>query len=488
LKNSPVIIKREDGLVDVLPIEDMFRTDKHKYEGLMDEYINADVWNGKEWTMILKGTSYHAPHKRVKLIQTRKACYEATFEHIAFDGQNKEVRTINLNPGDKLYSVNFPEASNRLFSIDTELSALMGYIVGDGYINGHGMIRLTGVDKEELLRVSLPIINRFGWKYSLNNKGVGQYDGCVNDIWALEIHSDSEYGIWLRKQIYTYRSNEKRVPMSVLNADIETKRAFFDAYYLADGRKAGHESYQYKGFTTKSAALCLGLIYLLKELSPKQLAKVKCEYRDIRRYYYVQLTKDNDRPFGDNLIKEKDEIINIFDTDTQGGWFYDLQTESQTFATGANLVKLHNSPRRGRTFVTQKIVHAAVRIKLGLQDSVSLGNLEAYRDWGHAKDYARAQMMIINHTEPDDFVVATGFKHNVREFAEVVFNKLGMDFHNYCKYDPQYLRPNEVPALCGDSTKLRNTFGWKPEYSFSGLVEDMIEAALREERHENNRA
>jgi GDPmannose 4,6-dehydratase len=147
----------------------------------------------------------------------------------------------------------------------------------------------------------------------------------------------------------------------------------------------------------------------------------------------------------------------------------------------------HESPRRGRTFVTQKIVHAAVRIKLGLQESVSLGNLEAYRDWGHAKDYARAQMMIINHTEPDDFVVATGFKHNVREFAEVVFNKLGMDFHNYCKYDPQYFRPNEVPALCGDSTKLRNTFGWKPEYSFSDLVEDMIEAALREEKHENNR-
>jgi GDPmannose 4,6-dehydratase len=97
-------------------------------------------------------------------------------------------------------------------------------------------------------------------------------------------------------------------------------------------------------------------------------------------------------------------------------------------------------------------------------------------------------MMIINHTKPDDFVVATGFKHNVREFAEIVFKKLGMDFHSYCKYDPQYLRPNEVPALCGDSTKLRVTFGWEPMYSFSDLVEDMIEAALREERHENNKA
>lgn len=146
----------------------------------------------------------------------------------------------------------------------------------------------------------------------------------------------------------------------------------------------------------------------------------------------------------------------------------------------------HESPRRGRTFVTQKIVHAAVRIKLGLQKDVSLGNLEAFRDWGHAKDYARAQMMIIEHDVPDDFVVATGFNYSVREFAELVFKKLGMDFYSYCKYDPQYLRPNEVPSLCGDSSKIRNILGWKPQYSFSQLIDEMLEVAMEEEKHENH--
>lgn len=146
----------------------------------------------------------------------------------------------------------------------------------------------------------------------------------------------------------------------------------------------------------------------------------------------------------------------------------------------------HESSRRGRTFVTQKIVHAAARIKLGLQKEVSLGNLEACRDWGHAKDYARAQLLIINHSVPDDFVVSTGYKYSVREFAEIVFKKLGLDFYEYCKYDAQYLRPNEVSSLCGDFTKIQTTLNWKPEYSFSQLVDEMIEVAIQEETHENH--
>lgn len=146
----------------------------------------------------------------------------------------------------------------------------------------------------------------------------------------------------------------------------------------------------------------------------------------------------------------------------------------------------HESSRRGRTFVTQKIVHAAVRIKMGLQKEISLGNLEAFRDWGHAKDYAEAQRLIIMHSKPDDFVVATGFTHSVREFAETVFSKLGLDFYSYCKYDTQYLRPNEVPALCGDSTKIRTVLGWSPKYSFSQLVDEMLEVAIKEEAVEGS--
>lgn len=138
----------------------------------------------------------------------------------------------------------------------------------------------------------------------------------------------------------------------------------------------------------------------------------------------------------------------------------------------------HESPRRGETFVTRKITRAATRIKLGLQDKVFLGNLDAQRDWSHAADVADAMYLIINADVPDDFVVASGEMHSVKEFAEIVFDKLGLDYEKYVDFDPVYLRPSEVDALCGDASKLKNTLGWTPKYSFLDLVDDMIECDM----------
>lgn len=141
----------------------------------------------------------------------------------------------------------------------------------------------------------------------------------------------------------------------------------------------------------------------------------------------------------------------------------------------------HESPRRGINFVTQKICHEAAKIKLGVVNEIRLGNLDAKRDWGHSKDYVRAMWMIMQHKVPDDFVIATQEQYSVKEFAELVFKKLGLEFYNFVKFDSQYLRPNEVPSLCGDSTKARTVLGWKPEISFEQLVELMISRAMEEE-------
>lgn len=134
----------------------------------------------------------------------------------------------------------------------------------------------------------------------------------------------------------------------------------------------------------------------------------------------------------------------------------------------------HESPRRGETFVTRKITRAATRIKLGLQDKLYLGNLDAKRDWSHAKDVAKAMYKIIQAPQADDFVVASGEMHSVKEFAQKVFSKLDLDMDQYIGFDSHYLRPSEVDALCGDSTKLRNQLGWAPEYSFDQLIDEMI--------------
>ena len=135
----------------------------------------------------------------------------------------------------------------------------------------------------------------------------------------------------------------------------------------------------------------------------------------------------------------------------------------------------HESPRRGSNFVTNKVVKTAVEIKKGLTDKLVLGNMDSFRDWGHSKDYVRAMHMIINHDIPDDFVVATGETHSIREMTDYVFSKLGMDYKKYVSQNEKYMRPEELKYLKGDSAKLRKTFDWKPEYDFFKLMDEMIE-------------
>ncbi len=135
----------------------------------------------------------------------------------------------------------------------------------------------------------------------------------------------------------------------------------------------------------------------------------------------------------------------------------------------------HESPRRGSNFVTNKVVKGAVLIKKGLAKKLELGNMDSYRDWGHSKDYVRAMHMIINHTVADDFVVATGQTHSVREMTEYVFSKLGMDYKEFVVQNPVFLRPEELPYLRGDCSKLKSTFNWQPEYTFHSLMDEMIE-------------
>ncbi len=138
----------------------------------------------------------------------------------------------------------------------------------------------------------------------------------------------------------------------------------------------------------------------------------------------------------------------------------------------------HESPRRGETFVTRKITRAATRIKLGLQQKLHLGNLDAKRDWGFAGDYVEAMWLMLQQDQPDDYVVATGEAHSVREFVEEVFGLLEMDWQDYVVIDPRYVRPSEVDYLLGDSSKARKKLGWKPRVSFQALVEMMVESDM----------
>ena len=135
----------------------------------------------------------------------------------------------------------------------------------------------------------------------------------------------------------------------------------------------------------------------------------------------------------------------------------------------------HESPRRGSNFVTNKVVKAAVKIKLGLQEKLELGNMDSYRDWGHSYDYVRAMHLMLQHHEAGDWIVSTMQTHSIREMCDTVFTHLGLDYKNYVVQNPKFLRPEELPYLKGDSTKIREELGWKPTYTFNEMMIEMAE-------------
>jgi len=144
----------------------------------------------------------------------------------------------------------------------------------------------------------------------------------------------------------------------------------------------------------------------------------------------------------------------------------------------------HESPRRGSNFVTTKVAKAAARIRLGMQDNLELGNMDSHRDWGHSYDYVRAMHLMMQEDEPGDWVVSTMETHSVREMCEMVFGYLDLDYRDYVVQNPQYMRPEELPYLRGDSTKIRTELGWSPKYTFKVMMEEMVDYWLKYYRKE----
>jgi GDPmannose 4,6-dehydratase len=152
--------------------------------------------------------------------------------------------------------------------------------------------------------------------------------------------------------------------------------------------------------------------------------------------------------------------------------------ESYNLFAASGILFNHESPRRGLEFVTRKVTHGVARISLGLATHVSLGNMDAHRDWGFAGDYVRAMWLMLQQSSPDDYVVATGESHSVRELVEIAFGHVGLDWEKHVRLDPTLLRPAEVDHLIGDPSRARSTLGWRPSVDFRGLVTMMVDADI----------
>jgi GDPmannose 4,6-dehydratase len=168
-----------------------------------------------------------------------------------------------------------------------------------------------------------------------------------------------------------------------------------------------------------------------------------------------------------------------------GHWITVNYRESYNLFACSGILFNHEGPRRGLEFVTHKVTHGAARIKLGLARELRLGNLESRRDWGYAPDYVRAMWLMLQQPEPDDYVVASGQTHSVREFCEIAFGYLGLDYHDFVIQDDRYFRPAEVDLLVGDATKARQKLGWQPTVSFEDMIRMMVDCDLAALKKEN---
>ena len=160
-------------------------------------------------------------------------------------------------------------------------------------------------------------------------------------------------------------------------------------------------------------------------------------------------------------------------------WITVNYRESYKLHASSGILFNHESPRRGETFVTRKITRALAQILCGLQDKLYLGNLDAKRDWGYAKEYVEAMWLMLQQEEPDDYVIATGETHSVREFLEVAFSHMGLDWQKHVEIDPRYFRPAEVELLIGDYSKAKKKLGWEPKTKFNDLVKLMVDEDIR---------
>jgi GDPmannose 4,6-dehydratase len=168
-----------------------------------------------------------------------------------------------------------------------------------------------------------------------------------------------------------------------------------------------------------------------------------------------------------------------------GHWITINYRESYNLHATSGILFNHGSPRRGLEFVERKVAHGAARIKLGMQNELRLGNLDSRRDWGFAGDYVRAMWMMLQQDHPDDYVVASGTTHSIRELCEVAFGHLGLNWRDYVVQDPKFYRPAEVDLLVGDASKARKQLGWEPQVSFEDLIKMMVDADLALLHREN---
>ncbi len=483
--NTPLLV-RENGTVFVKTAAELV---PHRRKGPSVQSFEPagllEIWDGADWTAITAITATRRratdPDHKLLSIETRAGSVEVTAHHHMLDADEDEVLARDVAEGDRLalwghglfVEDDGPEVAPWA-AVTPELAELMGLLAADGHVGGDGRdVQFTNSDDALRMRAA-ELWSRCFLGTARAWEGSSGFDPDAT-VGQLALTGAPAAAPWLREQLYT-RTSHKQVPPVVLNAGPEAHDAFLAGYYAGDGLKRGNGA----SVKTNSAVLALGLVWLYAARG--QQASVHTERRADKTYYQLNLASAvRVGAKGQHLRRDPAEvrkIVTIKPTECDD-FVFDIETESGVLAAGVGRVIVHNSPRRGLEFVTRKITWHAAAIKLGKTDRLALGNLDAERDWGYAKDYVEAMWLMLQHDAPEDYVIATGQTHSVRQCVEVAFDEAGLgDWEKHVVIDPAFVRPAEVDLLIGDYSKAERDLGWKPRTTFEELIRLMVRSDL----------
>jgi GDPmannose 4,6-dehydratase len=488
--DAPLVIRLK-GAVDVVTPDELVPLRRKGSNVQHFDPPDIEVWDGTAWTIVRTITATKrrndASEHLLLAVQARAGILNCTAHHQLLRPDGEAVSASNVRAGESLLLAGQMPPSPDWTVLTEELAEFLGLMAADGYVPeaDRSTVQFTNNDEALQARV-VELWSRLFLGTARVARGTsgfgpnGVTQGYLNGAGQPTVQ-------WLRDQLYS-RTGLKRVPRLVLNASTELQAAFLRGYYAGDGLKAGNGD----SVKTNSAVLAQGLCWLFANQG--RLASTYLEQRDGRNYYQLNLRTAT--PLGDkgqHLSKPAEEIRRITPgTPEDDEWVFDFETESQRFMAGVGRLVVHNSPVRGETFVTRKITRGLARIKAGLDDCLYLGNLDSLRDWGHARDYVRAQWLMLQQPTPEDYVIATGEQHSVRAFVDrtaaeldmrLAWHGAGRDEHatdaatgrTVVRVDPRYFRPAEVDTLLGDASKARRQLGWAPQVTFAELVREMVE-------------
>ncbi len=476
---TPVCV-RHKGVVSIKLAEDLMplrrngpSVQQHLPDGLLE------TWDGEDWTPITAITATRRratdPDHRLLSVETRGGVVTTTAHHHLLDADREQVVARDVEVGDRLALCDEAPETPAWTAIAPELAELLGLLAADGHVgrDGHGM-RFVNDDPALRTRVA-ELWSRCFLGTASERELPSGFDPERSVAHVALCGGGSSLGQWLREQLYG-AYDCKQIPPVVLNGGADAHDAFLTGYYAGDGLKRGNG----ESVKTDSPLLALGLAWLYGLRG--QPSSVYAEHRDGKVYYELSLgSRVLAGLQGAHLREDPAEVRMVVEVQPteRDDFVFDLETESGVFCAGVGRLVVHNSPRRGLEFVTRKITWHAAAIKHGLRDKLALGNLDAKRDWGYARDYVRAMWLMLQQDEAEDFVIATGETHTVRECVEVAFDEAGLgDWERYVEIDPQFLRPAEVDLLIGDPTKAKERLGWVPETSFEELIRLMTRADL----------